>query len=64
MTFSSFRSSFLSDLYCSHSEVNLIASINWLQRSNKVLMAQLALHEVMDQEVTGSNPGGGTFLHS
>ena len=27
MTFSRFRSSFLSDLYCSHSEVKLVAKI-------------------------------------
>ena len=35
MTFSRFRSLFLSDLYCSYSEVKLIANINWLQHIKK-----------------------------
>ena len=56
MTFSCIRSSFLSDLFCSHSEVKLVANINWLQQSkNKVLMEQLEERVVRVQEVNGSN---------
>ena len=58
MTFLRFRSSFLSDLFCSHSEVKLVANINWLQHSkNKVLMVQLELLGVTVREVNDSNPG-------
>ena len=60
MTFSRFRSLFLSNLYCSHSEVKLVASLNWLQHiKNTVLMAQLEVPVVTVREVNGSNPGGG-----
>ena len=56
--FSRFRSSFFSDLYWSHSEVKLVANINWLQHSkNKVLIAQLEVLWVTVREVNGSNPG-------
>ena len=58
LTFSHFRSSFLSDLYWSHSEVKLVANINWLQhRKNKVLMAQFNVLGVTVWEVNGSNSG-------
>ena len=64
MTFSRFRSSFLSNLYCSHSEVRLVVNINWLQHiKNTVLMAQLEVLGVTDREVSGTNPGGGKVLH-
>ena len=33
VTFSRFRSSFLSGLYWSHSAVTLVANINWLQHN-------------------------------
>ena len=60
MTFSRFCSSFLSNLYCSHSEVKLVANINWSHHSKKkFLMAQLEVLGVTVREVSGSNPGGG-----
>ena len=59
MTFSRFRSSFLSNLYCSHSEVKVVANINWLQ---KVLMAQLEVLGLTVREVSDSNRGGGKFF--
>ena len=60
MTFSRFRSSFLSDLYCSHYEVKLVAHMNWLPHIKiKVLMEQLEVLGVTVREVSGSNPGGG-----
>ena len=53
-------SSFLSNLYCSLSEVKLVANINWLQHiKNKVLIAQLEVLGVTVREVSGSNPRGG-----
>ena len=59
MTFSRFRL-FLSILNCSHSEVKLVANINWLQHiRNKVLMEQLEVLGVTVRQVSGSNPGGG-----
>ena len=65
LTFSRFRSSILSDLFCSYSEVKLVANINWLQHSKKtVLLAQLELIGVRFREVNGSNPGRGkVFVH-
>ena len=59
MTFLRFLFSFLSDLYRSHSDVKLVANINWLQRSkNKVLMDQLEVLGVTVREGNGSSPGG------
>ena len=64
VTFSRFRSSFLSDLYGSHSAVKLVANINWLHYiKNKVLMTQLEVLGVTVREVNGSNPGWERFLH-
>ena len=63
VTFSRFRSSFLSNLYCSHSEVKPVANINWLQHiKKKVLMAQWEVLGVTVREVIGSNPGGERFF--
>ena len=63
MTFSRFCSSFLSNLYCSHSEVKLVANINWLQHiKNKVLMAQLEVRGVTVREASGSNHDGEKFF--
>ena len=59
MTFSRFRSSLLSNLYCSHSEVKLVANINWLQHSkNEDMMAEFEVLGVTFREVSGSHPGG------
>ena len=58
VTFSRFRSSVVSDLYCSHFEVKLVANINWLQQNkNKVLREKLEVLGVTVREVNGSNPG-------
>ena len=66
VTFSRFRSSFLSDLYCGHSQVQLVAKINWLQQSKEeVLMAHLEVLGGTDLVVNGSNPvGGKVFLRT
>ena len=54
VTFSRFRSSFLSDLYCSHSEVKLVANIKSVTaKQNKGLIAEWSVHQVMNREVSG-----------
>ena len=63
VTFSRFRSSFLSNLYCSQSEVKLVANINWLQHvKHKFLTAQLEVLGVTIREVGCWNPGGERFF--
>ena len=62
MTFSRFRSSFLSDLYCSHSEVKLVAKVKLIANrinhsKSKGLKAEWAVFLVSEREVNGSNPG-------
>ena len=59
MTFSRFCSSFLSDLYCSHFEIKLVANIkSVVECRNQGQIAQLAVHMVMNREINGSIPGG------
>ena len=50
VTFSRFRSAFLSDLYCSHSEVK--------HSNKKGLIDEWAVHLIMGRDLNGSNPGG------
>ena len=59
MTFSRFRSSFLSDLFCSHSEVKLVANIKSVAAyESKRQIGQSVVQKVIKREVIGSNRGG------
>ena len=57
VTLSRFRFSFPSNLYCSHSEVKLVAKKNWLQHNKEGLIAEWAVLLVRKREVNGSNSG-------
>ena len=59
MTFSRFRSSFLSDLFCSHSEVKLVANTkSVVAYESKGQIAQSEVQKVIKREVNGWNRGG------
>ena len=58
VTLTRFSFLFLGDLYCSESEVNRVANINWLQHiNNEGQITQWAVHVEREREVSGSNPG-------
>ena len=57
MTFSRFRSPFLSDLYCSHSEVKPFVKIKLIAAKLKQGPDRWAVLLVRDREVNGSKPG-------
>ena len=57
--FSGFRSLLLCELFCSHSEVKLVANIMLVAaKQKKGRIAEWSVHLVMDWEVSGSNTGG------
>ena len=59
MTFSRFRSLFLSVPYCFHSEVKLVANIKSVTaKQGQGPVDEWAAHMIMDPEVSGSNLGG------
>ena len=63
VSFSRFRSSFLSDVYCSHSEVNLVANIkSFLHIYSKGLITQWSERLVMYLEINGSKSSGANFF--
>ena len=57
VTFSRFRTSFLSDFYCSHSKVKLVANKKTVCSNKMGLIAEWAVVLVRDREVNGSYPG-------
>ena len=58
MISSCFRSSFLSDLFCSHSEVKLIANIKLVAAKKEETNSTVSSAYGYEREVNGSKHGG------
>ena len=58
MISSCFRSSFLSDLFCSHSELKLVANIKLVAAKKEGTNSTVGCAYGYEREVNGSNHGG------
>ena len=64
MISSCFRSSFLSDLFCSHSELKLVANIKLVALKKEGTNSTVGSAYGYEREVNGSNQGGSNVFSS